>query len=112
MAGPDVVDDLLVVDPVTGARTVDLQYYVWEEEPFIPVEFSAAAFRFAHSQVRSRYQLNTGGELIHILVPSPPTRSSTSAAFDRSPRDGGSTGTASSPWKAPPLSSAAGSTPR
>jgi len=70
VAGSDVVDDILVVDPVSGARTVDLQYYVWEEEPFIPVEFSAAAFRFAHSQVRSRYQLNTGGELIHILVPS------------------------------------------
>ena len=68
--GSDVVDDILVVDPATGDRTVELQFYRWEHEPFIPVEFSAAAFRFGHSQVRARYQLNAAGELIHILVPS------------------------------------------
>ena len=70
LVAPEIVDDILVVDPVTGARAVSLRFYRWEVEPFIPVEFSAAAFRFGHSQVRARYQLNSDGELIHILVPS------------------------------------------
>ena len=70
LVGSDVVNDILVVDPDTGARTVELRFYRWEAELFIPVEFSAAAFRLGHSQVRARYQLNAGGELIHILVPS------------------------------------------
>lgn len=72
LVGSDIVDDILVVDS-TGARTVELRFFRWEDEPFIPfipVEFSAAAFRFGHSQVRSRYRLNRDGELIHILVPS------------------------------------------
>jgi hypothetical protein len=69
LVGSDIVDDILVVDPVTGARSVELRFFRWEDEPFIPVEFSAAAFRLGHSQVRSRYRLNRSGELIHILVP-------------------------------------------
>jgi hypothetical protein len=32
----------------------------WRNEPFIPVEFSVAAYRFGHSQVRPGYGLNTG----------------------------------------------------
>lgn len=34
------------------------KYYKWEREPFIPVEFSVAAFRMGHSMVRSEYQVN------------------------------------------------------
>jgi len=70
LVGPEVLDDILAVNPDTGARTVTLRFYRWEGEPFIPVEFSVAAFRFGHSQVRSRYRLNRAGELLHILVPS------------------------------------------
>lgn len=39
--------------------------------PLIPVEFSAAAFRFAHSQVRSRYTLNADRQAVPLFVPSP-----------------------------------------
>lgn len=34
--------------------------FQWRNEPFIPVEFSVAAYRFGHSQVRPGYRLNTG----------------------------------------------------
>jgi hypothetical protein len=32
--------------------------YDWRNEPFIPVEFSVAAYRFGHSQVRPFYRVN------------------------------------------------------
>jgi len=38
--------------------TVDLRYYDYKFNPYIPLEFSGAAFRFGHSMVRSRYQVN------------------------------------------------------
>lgn len=37
----------------------NLQFYTWRYEPFIPVEFSVAAYRFGHSMVRPIYRLNT-----------------------------------------------------
>jgi hypothetical protein len=43
-----------------------LRFFRWKNEPFIPIEFSAAAYRFGHSMVRPIYRLNTeldmGGE--------------------------------------------------
>ena len=36
-----------------------LKFYQPEEEAFIPVEFSGAAYRFGHSMVRDNYRLNT-----------------------------------------------------
>ncbi len=51
-AGEALVDDLLNNGP---------QFYEYEERPFIPVEFSDAAYRFGHSQVRSVYVLNGSG---------------------------------------------------
>jgi Animal haem peroxidase len=35
-----------------------LLFYHWKRSPFIPVEFSAAAYRFGHSMVRPRYFFN------------------------------------------------------
>ena len=37
----------------------DLKFYKFEKEPFIPIEFSAAAYRYGHSMVRPSYRLNT-----------------------------------------------------
>jgi Animal haem peroxidase len=35
-----------------------LHFYKWKTRPFMPVEFSAAAYRFGHSMVRPIYRLN------------------------------------------------------
>lgn len=62
IAGQEVVDSILPhlrkntninVDPP------DLGPFHWQKEPFMPIEFSAAAYRFGHSMVRPFYRLNT-----------------------------------------------------
>ena len=37
----------------------DLRVFEWKNKPFMPVEFSVAAYRFGHSMVRPIYRLNT-----------------------------------------------------
>ncbi len=50
IAGESIVKDVLQ----NGRR-----HFHWTgEEPFMPVEFSIAAYRFGHSQVRSGYRIN------------------------------------------------------
>jgi Animal haem peroxidase len=53
IAGQQMVDAVLP-DP----RRPDLKFFHWKKEPFIPVEFSVAAYRFGHSMVRPIYRLN------------------------------------------------------
>lgn len=50
--GQAVIDDVL-----THGR----KFYKWRNGPFIPVEFSVAAYRFGHSQVRPSYRANLTG---------------------------------------------------
>jgi hypothetical protein len=50
--GQAIVDDVLE----KGRK-----FYKWRNEPFIPVEFSVAAYRFGHSQVRPSYRANFTG---------------------------------------------------
>ena len=47
--GQSLVDDILGNGP---------RHYRWEDRPFIPIEFSDAAYRYGHSQIRAIYQLN------------------------------------------------------
>lgn len=49
--GQAVVDDVLK----HGRK-----FYKWRNEPYIPVEFAVAAYRFGHSQVRPSYRMNFG----------------------------------------------------
>lgn len=49
IVGQHVVDDILAY----GRK-----YYFFKEDPFIPIEFAVAAYRFGHSQVRSTYDIN------------------------------------------------------
>lgn len=50
-----------------------LRFFHWRNEPFIPVEFSVAAYRFGHSMVRPQYRLNlTMKDRIEIFASSDP----------------------------------------
>lgn len=51
--GGDVVQRILHENP--GDRL-----FRWRHEPFMPVEFAVAAYRFGHSQVRPGYRVNSG----------------------------------------------------
>ncbi len=68
MVGGEVLRRVLVEEP-DGRLRADLRWFTWKREPFMPVEFSVAAFRFGHSQIRARYVLNRELPPKHILVP-------------------------------------------
>ena len=58
IAGAAVVNDVLKTDPATGRPVADLRFFTWTGDPFMPVEFSVAAYRFGHSMIRPSYDLN------------------------------------------------------
>ncbi|MCB0096617.1 MAG: hypothetical protein KDE46_12890 [Caldilineaceae bacterium] len=41
-----------------GPWDLNTRFYHWKQAPYMPVEFSVAAYRFGHSQVRPGYQMN------------------------------------------------------
>ncbi|MGA5463925.1 peroxidase family protein [Mycobacterium sp. NPDC050041] len=53
---PKTVGAAVVDDVLTNGR----RFYEWRNAPYIPVEFSVAAYRFGHSQVRPSYRANFG----------------------------------------------------
>ncbi|PRY02181.1 peroxidase family protein [Allonocardiopsis opalescens] len=63
IVGEDTFDDVLPREPlVRGGREVErprLRFFNWNRQPFMPVEFSVAAYRFGHSMIRAGYKLNT-----------------------------------------------------
>lgn len=63
-----MLDDLLVEED--GLRKVKLKFYDWKKQPFMPVEFSGAAYRFGHSQVRDRYSINTTVHELPTFLPA------------------------------------------
>lgn len=63
LVGKDLVDELLVPVRHPTTHTVTqwhghLQFFKPRNQPFMPVEFSVAAYRFGHSMVRFTYSLN------------------------------------------------------
>jgi len=64
ICGDAVVNDILRTEEyatVAGSvqrPVIRLQFYHWQREPFMPVEFSVAAYRFGHSMIRPAYNLN------------------------------------------------------
>ena len=62
VCGEEVVHDIL---PHLGKKRPiwenqpKFAFFKWYEDPFMPIEFSAAAYRFGHSMVRPIYRLNT-----------------------------------------------------
>ena len=45
----------------------DRRYYRPRDQPFIPLEFADAAYRYGHSQIRHTYQLNAAGAPVPIF---------------------------------------------
>lgn len=58
----EILDDVVIREPlVPGGMPADrarLTFFSWQNQPFMPVEFSVAAYRFGHSLVRPGYTLN------------------------------------------------------
>jgi len=54
---PLIVGEELIQDLLSNS----LKFYTYADQPYIPVEFSDAAYRYGHSQVRSSYTLNESG---------------------------------------------------
>jgi hypothetical protein len=52
-------------------RVTTRHYEVRSSKPYMPVEFSVAAYRFGHSQVRGRYKLNTLVGPLATFLPNP-----------------------------------------
>jgi heme peroxidase len=46
-----------------------LKFYHWKNDPFMPVEFSVAAYRLGHSMVRPGYRMNDGRESLLPIFP-------------------------------------------
>ncbi len=69
IVGKDIVEDILKPDNYkvahkNGTQTAhlwkgELKFFDWRNQPFMPVEFAVAAYRFGHSMVRSNYVINS-----------------------------------------------------
>ncbi len=57
---PRIVDESVLNELKTGGKydQKKLRYFHWKNEPFMPVEFSVAAYRLGHSMIRPGYRLN------------------------------------------------------
>ena len=71
VCGQDVVGAILKNENSPTGPTVKLEFYTPENEPFIPVEFSVAAFRFGHSMIRPSYDLNEVVQDVPIFAERP-----------------------------------------
>lgn len=69
ICGQDVVDDVIRPSGPKSGFTFNLRFYKFKEAPFMPVEFSAAAYRFGHSQIRQRYDLNNIVTGVPVFLP-------------------------------------------
>lgn len=71
------------------------KFYKWRRSPFIPVEFSVAAYRFGHSQVRPSYRSNftgDGGVPLFLFIFDP-------ASTGESPSSDDLSGARRKPWR-------------
>jgi Animal haem peroxidase len=71
----------IVSAPVLDALKTDgkydkakLKFFHWKNEPFMPVEFSVAAYRLGHSMIRPGYRLNDDDGTLLPIFPIPPNK--------------------------------------
>jgi hypothetical protein len=49
-----------------------LKFFHWKNQPFLPIEFSVAAYRLGHSMIRPGYRLNDDDDTLLPIFPIPP----------------------------------------
>ena len=59
----------VLADSAAGPPVITRQYFRWQNDPFMPVEFSGAAYRFGHSLVRPDYRVKLAGDSLPIVAP-------------------------------------------
>lgn len=69
---PRIVHSGVLGELKTGGRydSRKLEFFHWKHDPFMPVEFSVAAYRLGHSMIRPGYRLNDTALLPIFPVPS------------------------------------------
>jgi len=67
IAGKKPVEDR--VKRKNGNLSIDLRWFKPKNNPFMPVEFSVAAYRFGHSMIRPAYDLNQTVQNVPIFKP-------------------------------------------
>ena len=68
---PRFVHSSIIEDLKTGGHydRSKLKFFHWKNDPFIPVEFSVAAYRMGHSMIRPGYRLND--RILRPIFPVP-----------------------------------------
>jgi hypothetical protein len=69
--GDGLFDTLTDRDPDGRVTNIRRRYYAPKTAPYMPLEFSGAAFRFGHSMIRGIYNLNDSVVDRPIFVPGP-----------------------------------------
>jgi hypothetical protein len=67
----EVLPHLFAPDLNIRKHKPNLEFFHWRNEPFMPLEFSVAAYRFGHSMVRPGYRLNEGVGPLPIFSANP-----------------------------------------
>lgn len=70
LCGENLVRSMIDFDAPDPAD-IQLKFYRPKESPFMPVEFSVAAYRLGHSMIRGRYDLNRIVTARPIFTPDP-----------------------------------------
>ena len=80
ICGKELIDTILphrLASAPVAEKKPRLQLFHWRNTPFMPLEFSVAAYRFGHSMVRPIYRLNTklaGGDDLLTATPDEKSR--------------------------------------
>lgn len=71
LVGDAVIDALFFIDPTSNLPDIKRRFYRPKNNAYMPIEFSAAAFRFGHSMIRGIYDLSSAVTERPIFIPGP-----------------------------------------
>jgi hypothetical protein len=68
---PHIIQSSVLDELKSGGRFDQhkLKFFHWKHEPFMPVEFSVAAYRLGHSMIRPGYRLNDDDQTLLPIFP-------------------------------------------